>query len=140
MTAHTQVNNRRKFPRFEPRKEMYVLHYNFGKIIDIGMGGVLFNYVDKDYLNDGPPEKGILFGHNDHYMDEIPFNTISDTIISKSTSSKPVIRQRRILFGKLTDSQVRMLERFIIDHARIPQMGFDKSDDFFPEPDYKLTM
>lgn len=125
MTTTIKVNNRRRFPRFKPQKEMYVLHYNFGKVVDIGMGGVLFNYVDKEYLNEQPPEKGILFGYNDHYMDEIPFETVSDIVISNSASSKPVIRQRRINFGDLTAGQIRQLERFILDNASIPQLAYD---------------
>ncbi|OKY74838.1 MAG: hypothetical protein BM485_11415 [Desulfobulbaceae bacterium DB1] len=102
---------------------MYVLHYNFGKVVDIGMGGIAFNYVDKEYLTEKPPERGILFGYNDHYMDEIPFTTISDTTISKSSTSKPVIKQRRILFGDLTPGQLQQLERFILDNANIPQLA-----------------
>ena len=91
MKTDFTLNNRRKFPRFIPKKEMYVLHYHFGKVLDIGMGGILFNYVDKDYLNEEPPKRGILFGLNDQYMDEIPFETISDSIISKSTSRSNVL-------------------------------------------------
>ncbi|MFH1216179.1 MAG: hypothetical protein V1706_06735 [Pseudomonadota bacterium] len=122
MTSQYGMLNKRRFPRFKPKKEMYVLHYNFGKVVDIGMGGVAFNYVDKEYLNEPPPERGILFGYNDHYMDEIPFKTVSDTTISKSSTSKPVIKQRRILFGDLTSGQIQQLERFILDNASIPQL------------------
>ncbi|MCB2183791.1 MAG: hypothetical protein KQH63_17315 [Desulfobulbaceae bacterium] len=136
MKTNFTLSNRRRFPRFSPKKEMYVLHYNFGKVIDIGMGGILFNYVDKDYLNEKPPERGILFGLNEDYMDEIPFETISDSIISKSASSKPVIKQRRILFGDLTDSQIRMLEQFIIANARIPQLTYDTGNDLNLGQDY----
>lgn len=122
MTSDYNMLNRRRFPRFKPKKDMYVLHYNFGKVIDISMGGIVFNYVDKEYLTEAPPNNGILFGYNDHYMDEIPFTIISDKTISKSTTSKPVIKQRRILFGDLTSGQVQQLERFILDNANIPQL------------------
>jgi hypothetical protein len=125
MAINFNTLNRRRFPRFMPKKEMYVLHYNFGKVIDISMGGILFNYVDKEYLQGTPPEKGILFGYNDHYMDEIPFETVSDTVISTSPASKPVIKQRRIIFGDLTASQIQQLECFILDNARIPQLAYD---------------
>ncbi|MFZ5760836.1 MAG: PilZ domain-containing protein [Thermodesulfobacteriota bacterium] len=125
MSSNYTVLNRRRFPRFSPKKEMYVLHYNFGKVIDISMGGILFNYVDKEYLNEPPPARGILFGYNDHYMDEIPFTVVSDQTISKSTNSKPVIKQRRILFGDLTSGQVQQLERFILDNAYIPQLAYE---------------
>lgn len=125
MTTSIKTRNRRKFPRFNPKNEMYVLHYNFGKVIDISMGGLIFNYVEKDYLDEDPPERGILFGYNDHYMDEIPFEVVADNIISKSKSSKPVIRQRRILFGDLTSGQTRQLERFIMDNAQIPQLNYE---------------
>ena len=104
---------------------MYVLHHNFGKVIDISMGGILFNYVDKEYLQGSPPERGILFGYNDHYMDEIPFETVSDIVISKSPNSKPIIKQRRVIFGDLSAGQIMQLERFILDNARIPQLAYD---------------
>jgi len=125
MTNNFNTMNRRKFPRFMPKKDMYVLHHNFGKVIDISMGGILFNYVDKEYLQGNPPERGILFGYNDHYMDEIPFETVADTVISKSPASKPVIKQRRVFFGDLTAGQIQQLERFILDNARIPQLAYD---------------
>lgn len=144
MTTRISINNRRKFPRFSPKNDMYVLHYNFGKVIDIGMGGILFNYVHKDYLEDEPPPRGILFGHNDHYMDEIPFEVLSDSLISKSSSSKPVIRQRRVIFGDLTENQIRLLERFIIENAKIPQLAYEGQSDYldstyFDTSDYKAT-
>ncbi len=125
MTTNFTAMNRRKFPRFLPKKDMYVLHHNFGKVIDISMGGLVFNYVDKEYLQGNPPEKGILFGYNDHYMDEIPFQTISDTVLSKSPTSKTTIKQRRVTFGDLTASQIQQLERFILDNALIPQLAFE---------------
>ena len=146
MTTNFNTLNRRRFPRFMPKKEMYVLHYNFGKVIDISMGGILFNYVDKEYLQGSPPEKGILFGYNDHYMDEIPFETVSDTVISKSLASKPVIKQRRIIFGDLTAGQIQQLERFILDNARIPQLAYDtqvideNSPEYYNSPEYHKVM
>lgn len=146
MTTNFNTLNRRRFPRFMPKKEMYVLHYNFGKVIDISMGGILFNYVDKEYLQGTPPEKGILFGYNDHYMDEIPFETVSDTVISKSLASKPVIKQRRVIFGDLTAGQIQQLERFILDNARIPQLAYDtqvideNSPEYYNSPEYHKVM
>ena len=146
MTTNFNTLNRRRFPRFMPKKEMYVLHYNFGKVIDISMGGILFNYVDKEYLQGNPPEKGILFGYNDHYMDEIPFETVSDTVISKSLASKPVIKQRRVIFGDLTAGQIEQLERFILDNARIPQLAYDtqvideNSPEYYNSPEYHKVM
>jgi hypothetical protein len=110
------------------------------------MGGILFNYVDKEYLQGTPPEKGILFGYNDHYMDEIPFETVSDTVISKSLASKPVIKQRRVIFGDLTVGQIQQLERFILDNARIPQLAYDtqvideNSPDYYNSPEYHKVM
>lgn len=138
MTTNLTAMNRRKFPRFLPKKDMYVLHHNFGKVIDISMGGLLFNYVDKEYLQGTPPERGILFGYNDHYMDEIPFLTLSDAVISKSPTSKTTIKQRRIIFGDLTSSQIQQLERFILDNALIPQLVCDSqlTDENFTDQFY----
>jgi hypothetical protein len=56
-------------------------------------------------------------------MDEIPFETVSDTVISKSPTSKPVIKQRRVIFGDLTEGQIQQLERFILNNASIPQLA-----------------
>ena len=114
-------NNRRKFPRFKPKGEMFVLHNNFGKVIDISMRGVLFHYsLDDSFKEEELPESGLLFCYSNSFVDEIPFQAVFDGEVSKSASNNSVIRQRRVVFGDLTAAQVNRLEDFILDNALVP--------------------
>lgn len=114
-----------KYPCFTPRREMYVLHREFGRIIDISMGGVRFTYFDRDFFSAEPPDEGMLFTNTDDYLDEIPFHVVADKTVSHLFASKYFLKERRIRFGEMTANQIRKLERFILKNAHIPQLSYD---------------
>jgi hypothetical protein len=114
-----------KYPCFAPRREMYVLHREFGRVTEISMGGICFTYFDRDFFSAELPVEGTLFTNTDDYLDEIPFEVISDKTVSLLFASKYFLKERRIRFGELTANQIRQLERFILKNAHIPQLSYD---------------
>ncbi|MBI5559012.1 MAG: PilZ domain-containing protein [Deltaproteobacteria bacterium] len=120
--------DRRQYPRFRPKKIIYVFQGDFGKIIDISMGGLLFTYIfDKESLNEETPDKGVLFfssGGRDDYIDSIPFTTVSDSAVPRPRPlNSCVVMQRRIAFGKLTENQTERLERLLLKHISLPRFA-----------------
>lgn len=113
------------YPRFTPRREVYVLHREFGRLAEISMGGIRFTYFDQAFFSTEPPAMGMLFTNTDDYLDEIPFHVVSDKMVSHLFASKYFLKERRIRFGELSANQVRTLERFILKNAHIPQLSFD---------------
>ena len=117
MTKEISMKNRRKFPRFYSIDDVYVLHSDFGKVLEIGMGGIVFTYVDKDCQKNNLPQRGTIFNRNDDYLIELPFKTLSDTVARSSSSGKLNIRKRIVIFEDITTDQTEKLERFIVDNV-----------------------
>lgn len=119
MAQEIRFRNRRKFPRFRATSELFVLHEDFGKIIEIGIGGAAFTYVAKESAHNGHPSLGALFARDDDYLVELPFRTISDTVIHQSVSGKLNIRKRVVVFDDLDDQQLDQLEHFILENVPV---------------------
>ncbi|MFH1215565.1 MAG: PilZ domain-containing protein [Pseudomonadota bacterium] len=120
MTQKTEHGNRRKFPRFTATTDLFVIHGDFGKILEIGIGGAAFTYVEKDCQRNGHSVQGTLFSREEDYLVELPFRTISDTVVSQSTSHRLNIRKRVVVFDELSDNQLEKLEKFILDNVALP--------------------
>jgi hypothetical protein len=114
------INNSRKFPRFVPQSDLFVLHSNFGKIVNIGMGGMLFTYVGNGHSTNNHPEKGTLFSKDDDYLVELPFKTLMDTKCYHSSTGSMNIRERVVVFEDLLADQVEKLEQLILDNVHVP--------------------
>ncbi len=114
-----------KFPRFTPRREMYVFHQGVGRVLDISMGGVSFSYIAGNPPPAELPEEGILFTHNGEHVQGVPFEIMADDVCSRFLSSGYFVRERRIRFGELSGEQIRQLESFILNNAHIPQFSYD---------------
>lgn len=122
---HTTKAEYTPYPCFTPRREIYVLHREFGRVTEISMDGVRFSYFDQAFFSTEPPAKGMLFTNTDEYLDEIPFHVVGDKSISHLFASKHFLKERKVRFGELSANQVRKLERFILKNAHIPQLSFD---------------
>ena len=115
-TSHNPSKERRKHKRFPVTDNAFaVLRFSpastkIGRIIDISLGGMAFEYENSDEWGDTPKELSILFGDDDFYLEKIQFETISDTIISFSFTET---RRRGIKFGDLSASQKEQLNNFI---------------------------
>ncbi|MFZ5758765.1 MAG: PilZ domain-containing protein [Thermodesulfobacteriota bacterium] len=120
MNGENSWLNRRKFPRFKAGDDLFILHGGFGKIVDIGMGGVAFIYVEKEKPRNGATCQGALFSREDDYLVELPFRTISDTVVRRSPSGRMNIRKRVVVYEELSDEQLEELERFLLDNLPLP--------------------
>ncbi len=118
-------DNKRGFPRFSLQKELYVIHRDFGKIVEISMDGLLFIYLDGILPDTEIPSTGILFNYSDQYLDKIPFEIVADNIAQHMGKTGHRLRQRRIKFGVMSDEQIAEIEKLILANARIPQLSSD---------------
>jgi hypothetical protein len=118
------IKNRRKFPRFKVQNDIFVLHSDFGKVMEIGMGGIAFTYIEKDSPKNGAQNTGALFNQSDDYIIELPLKTVSDTIVRKSASDRLNIRKRVVVFENLESEQVDRLEKFILDNVPISTSNY----------------
>ena len=114
-------NNRRRFPRFKVDGELFVLHRDMGKVQEIGIGGVLFTYVEQLCLQGHFPQKGILFTEDDFVL-ELPFKMVSDVYLNHFPSDQIKTRQRIIIFEDLAADQLDQLEELILGNVDIPVM------------------
>lgn len=119
MIQNIQANNRRKFPRFKIDKEIFVLHSDFGKVEEIGMGGMAFTYMEKKGPKIDGSKKGVLFSKKDDYLVELPLRTVSDDLVYLSTPGKPPVRKRVVIFENLKPDQLEQLERFILSNIDV---------------------
>jgi hypothetical protein len=111
------------YPFFTPRREIYVLHGELGRIVDISMGGIRFTYSATDHLPSVPPVRGMLFTNIDDYLDEIPLHVLSDKTVFHLLDSEYLLKERRARFGELTNNLIRRLERFILKNLHIPTLS-----------------
>ncbi len=114
--------NRRRLPRFTPRREIFVIHREFGQVINISMGGICFTYLGNTPDNGELPREGMIFDA-DLFLHELPVTTVSDFAITPLDKGKNLFRKRRLQFGDMSQSQMEKLEEFIIKNAHIPQLS-----------------
>ena len=114
MQAVTQQTDRRKFQRYLITGESFAGHYpHLGEIIDISMGGVLFNYVGLAGKTD-LKSQFVICGEDGCCLDGLPIEVVSDKVVTNETSFSSIItRQRRVRFKQLTDEQTEVLTYFI---------------------------
>ncbi|MCB2181872.1 MAG: PilZ domain-containing protein [Desulfobulbaceae bacterium] len=122
MSTSFSMNNRRRFPRFKPKDEIYVVDSNFGKVVDISMGGILFCYQGNYNGNEPLSTNDILFGCQNSQIEKIPFLTISDISLGELPSKDAYNRLRRVIFDNLTSDQIAQLEHFMLENVHIPQL------------------
>ena len=113
-----QTSERRTHTRFKARAGAYTVFSPKsvipGRINDISLGGLSFSYVEGEEWYQNAAELDILFGDDDFYLDRIPFETVSDTMIeNESPYSQIVMRRCGVKFGTLSEAQLDKLRYFI---------------------------
>jgi len=113
-----QAKERRRSTRFKVKAGAYTVFSPKsiipGRINDISADGLSFSYVEGEEWYHNSSELDILFGENDFYLDKIPFETVSDTVIeNESPSSQIIMRRCGVKFGQLTEEQRIQLNMFI---------------------------
>ncbi len=109
---------RRNHTRFQAKAGAYTVFSSRsiipGRINDISLGGLCFSYVEGEEWYHESSELDILFGDDDFYLDKIPFETVSDTIIeNESPYSQIIMRRCGVKFGKMNADQLEQLKYFI---------------------------
>lgn len=86
----------------------------FAHLINIGMGGMAFRYVeDNSVWSKTREEQGTISGQ-DFYMEKIPLITISEKGLYNGIYT---IKRHGVKFGNLTPDQLYKIEKIITDHV-----------------------
>ena len=86
-----------------------------GQMIDIGLGGLSFRYIDTEV--DTPPTKELLILLNKprFFLENLPYRTVTDRELPNEFIFSAVsVRRMGVEFGKLTSTQRTQLEDFIL--------------------------
>jgi hypothetical protein len=109
--------DRRKHQRYRLRPGVFAgFRPNMGEIIDISVGGIMFHYLE---FAKGVEERKdfVICSEDGCCLDSIPCQVVADKLLTNESSlSQIVTRQRRIMFGQLTDRQHALLTDFINHH------------------------
>ena len=126
MRKPEKKRDRRKKTRFIPPGHTFAaLGEKFsrvGKIRNISLDGLVFEYVIEMEFLDIPQRVDIFLAGNRFHMSRIPCRKIYDRPVHLTESSgphaRPLIAKRcGLQFGKLSDTQERELASFIRTHA-----------------------
>jgi hypothetical protein len=109
----------RNLPVFRPRREIYILHHHFGRVVEIGMGGIRFTYLVRSGMAEPAPAAGTLFTAEET-LDGIRFEVVAEGVLAPDHAGR-LLMERHLGFGELTGEQLERLERFILDNALIPR-------------------
>ena len=89
-----------------------------GRINNIGMGGLVFRYIESQAQSNESSVLDILFSDCGFYLGNVSFKTISDIELSEDVPIDSVkMRQLRVQFKKLTPNQKIQLDNFIRNHG-----------------------
>lgn len=103
---------RRKHERFTCNQCAVTVNFKACPIVNISMGGFAFRYSNLGDWQQDKVKGAILFG--DHiYLEEIPFQTVSDYIAQDTTPDLIENRERGVRFGKLSSAQEASLKDYI---------------------------
>ena len=114
------IIDRREHKRYALRQGVFAgFRPNMGEIIDISIGGALFQYLE---FAKGTNEQTdfIICSEDGCCLDSFPCRIVSDRVLaSESSLSQIVTRQRRVMFDQLTDEQQGLLYDFIDTHRTV---------------------
>ncbi len=86
-----------------------------GRMIDVGLGGLSFQYIDSSIDESPSDELTVLMSVPRLYVDRIPYRTVADFPLPQefSFSSIPV-RRRCVAFGRLTAAKSDAIKQLIL--------------------------
>ena len=86
-----------------------------GKLVDIGRGGLAFQFLPRPGQKKDATELDILISDNGFYLSMIPCNIIYE--IEQHTIYSLKNRRLGVEFGGLTQEQATLLERYLKDYT-----------------------
>ncbi len=110
-------SERREYERFQAQEGLFVnAASSFGKITNISLGGMAFNYINWHQETDKEGKLDIYQDGHD-LLTNVPFEVLSENQIEdKRYSSLVSLKQCRIQFKSLNDKQKSKLEHFMLHH------------------------
>jgi hypothetical protein len=91
----------------------------FGRINNISMDGLLFDYIAGRERPGRSLVMDILLADRGFYLPNLTFKTISDVKVAADFSIDPIkMRQHRVRFERLTPDQIRKMQHFIQHYCR----------------------
>ncbi len=116
-----QTSDRRNCERFPLERGAFVTSDHpavlSGSIVDISMGGLLYEYCPLNNFVPNRKKTSISIGSRKYQIDDIPSQTIDDFVDQFSFGST---RKRRIKFGTLAGSQAIILQYYIYENMQYP--------------------
>lgn len=125
--------DKRKYNRFLAQEDAFAAlgFSTVGKVKDISMGGLAFEYLDLSENSDQvsshrdtfePLPVTIFLSKNDFHLPNVPCKTIYDINASESDSSQKFITSLKhrlcgVKFGTLSEDIMAKLEFFLQNHA-----------------------
>jgi c-di-GMP-binding flagellar brake protein YcgR len=119
MTNEEERVERRKHKRLRVEEDAYVIlkPYTAGRLIDISMDGLTFDYVSTKEPSKIESELDIAVINSAFSLRNVPCKILSD-FRTKSLPSNPLsIRRCGVQFRDLTPHQKSQLQRFIQNHT-----------------------
>ena len=118
------TKNPRKYERYSAREGAIVAlkpqSNILGQMIDIGMGGLSFRYIESHEPPGYSNELVILLAGQSFFLDRVPFKTVSDIEIENNVSFSSIqMRRCSVEFGGLDLEQAASIQQFIMKHTTI---------------------
>ena len=114
----------RKYERYSAREGAIVAlkpqSNILGQMIDIGMGGLSFRYIESQEPPGDSNELVILVTSQSFFLDKVPFITVSDIEIENNISFSSIqMRRCSVEFVGLNLEQAASIQNFIIKHTAV---------------------
>ena len=122
MIDKKDIIERRKQDRFKVGDGAFAAiksdDYVVGPIQNISRGGMAFSYIGKEGQLHESLEVDIFFCGKGFYLQNVKSKTISDFNVDKKASINSLtIRQCRMQFYELTNTQISNIDNFILSYA-----------------------
>lgn len=100
-----------------------------GQMIDIGLGGLSFRYIDTEIDPSPSDDLLILLNNPRFYLDNLPYQRVTDQLLpNEFIFSAVTVRRMGVEFGNLTDVQRTQLEDFIL-YCSVANSSFKRQID-----------
>ena len=104
---------RRRHPRFEVRKGIYIATPTMsGELLNVSQGGLAFRYVVGK--GEGEFQPAIVFDDHSVYLDWVPVRSISEEPLARKVKGFDDLKRHSVQFGALSEEQQAQVERFIM--------------------------
>jgi hypothetical protein len=122
-TEHCTITPR-KYERYSAREGAIVAlkpqSNILGQMIDIGMGGLSFRYIESHEPPGYSDELVILVTRQHFFLDRVPFKVVSDIEIENNISFSSIqMRRCSVEFVRLNLQQAVSIQNFIMRHTAI---------------------